>query len=910
VAKQPVHVGMFYDGAWNDVTSRVRVADGITLLRGQQDEGAAARPSSIAFAVDNRDGWGLPTSPVSPFYAGGGRYVPVMCWLEPGLTSGDQADLHDSLNRTVASGWGTADSGQTYTQFTIGGGSAAVGSGVGSHTVPGASNAIGHLSMSTSLLDVDMLATGVRAPLATGGDLEVAGLIYRGQSLSTYGMVRIHLTTSNQVQIKVYRVDNGVQVGPTVTAPFTHAGASFPFNVRVTTSGQSIAVKVWLAAGAEPAVAQATVTDPSIIQSGFTGIRTGRASGNTNAGVTATYDALDVIWRDIRGFGEINTWTPQATGNFPVSSWTTGTPGVKGDAWTSVEAAGVLYRLNSGVQPDLDPAYQTYVPTTPNLAAYWPLNDAQATDNTMRNLVAGGAPINLTANQYSPRAAQLSDWAGPGLSGRAESGGASSLYTSGVVNLPTTTTSHTASVLVSGLTPQSGLTLYLTGSDAAGAVTFTSIYLNGATQTLTLSYNQFSPVASGTVYTGAAGYLFDGRMHQISIYQQDAGANVDFFLYADGVLVNATTVVTLDHRPIYSVDAFATGPAVIGHLAVWGTYTDPTTVLWTAARGYLNESPQARFTRLMTQAGIPFFVLGSNTDGMGPQRPAPLVQLLNECARTADGILYEPRSWLGLVLRGRDVQYTQAPAVVAPYAAGGIRHVLPVIDTRDLHNDVTVDNADGAKVRKFTGAGGLVDRVDTNYNATLNLDQLSRRADWELAKGAITGARYPSVTFDLDAAPAYATTAGLADIGRRFQITGLEPDPVGQIIRATREVIGSHRRTLTLQGTSDAVWLAGVYDGAASSYDSKTSVTTGAPNAVQTTFLVTTTDPADLWTLNPTSFPFDIVVAGERMTVTGITGAASPQTFAVTRSVNGVVKAHVTGAPVHLAVPPQARYAL
>jgi len=39
------------------------------------------------------------------------------------------------------------------------------------------------------------------------------------------------------------------------------------------------------------------------------------------------------------------------------------------------------------------------------------------------------------------------------------------------------------------------------------------------------------------------------------------------------------------------------------------------------------------------------------------------------------------------------------------------------------------------------------------------------------------------------------------------------------------------------------------------------------------------------------------------VTVTAITGTTSPQTATVTRSVNGVVKSHATGAPVHVARP-------
>jgi hypothetical protein len=71
--------------------------------------------------------------------------------------------------------------------------------------------------------------------------------------------------------------------------------------------------------------------------------------------------------------------------------------------------------------------------------------------------------------------------------------------------------------------------------------------------------------------------------------------------------------------------------------------------------------------------------------------------------------------------------------------------------------------------------------------------------------------------------------------------------------------------------------------------------------------VLTTIGP--LWTTDDDETPFDVAVGGERMTVTDI-GAetAGVQTFTVTRSVNGVVKAHAAGTPVRLWAP--ARYAL
>jgi hypothetical protein len=62
-----------------------------------------------------------------------------------------------------------------------------------------------------------------------------------------------------------------------------------------------------------------------------------------------------------------------------------------------------------------------------------------------------------------------------------------------------------------------------------------------------------------------------------------------------------------------------------------------------------------------------------------------------------------------------------------------------------------------------------------------------------------------------------------------------------------------------------------------------------------------------LWTTNAADFPFDIQAhplgalgRGERITVTDITGTTSPQTFTVTRSVNGVVMSHDEGEVIAL----------
>lgn len=69
------------------------------------------------------------------------------------------------------------------------------------------------------------------------------------------------------------------------------------------------------------------------------------------------------------------------------------------------------------------------------------------------------------------------------------------------------------------------------------------------------------------------------------------------------------------------------------------------------------------------------------------------------------------------------------------------------------------------------------------------------------------------------------------------------------------------------------------------------------------TSLSVATASGPLWSTDPTRFPFNAVLGGEEVTVTGITGASSPQTWAVVRSVNGIVKAQTANTPIRLAQP-------
>lgn len=79
----------------------------------------------------------------------------------------------------------------------------------------------------------------------------------------------------------------------------------------------------------------------------------------------------------------------------------------------------------------------------------------------------------------------------------------------------------------------------------------------------------------------------------------------------------------------------------------------------------------------------------------------------------------------------------------------------------------------------------------------------------------------------------------------------------------------------------------------------------GATSTATSLSVAVTSGP--LWvtsTADPAEFPLNVLIGGEEMRVTGITGTTSPQTFTVVRSVNSIVKAQTSGTDVRLADTP------
>jgi hypothetical protein len=187
---------------------------------------------------------------------------------------------------------------------------------------------------------------------------------------------------------------------------------------------------------------------------------------------------------------------------------------------------------------------------------------------------------------------------------------------------------------------------------------------------------------------------------------------------------------------------------------------------------------------------------------------------------------------------------------------------------------------------------------------------LADHAGWLLALGTVDEARYPRLLFRLNAAAGIAAAIAALDLGDLVRITDLPawlpPDDVDALVQGTVETLGSHMRDIELATAPASPYNVAVYD--TDRYDTAGSELDIGVNSTHTALAVeVTVEP--LWTTDDAETPFDIYVGGERMTVTDIAAAVlGVHVFTVTRSVNGVVKAHDAGTPVRLWTP--ARLAL
>jgi hypothetical protein len=645
----------------------------------------------------------------------------------------------------------------------------------------------------------------------------------------------------------------------------------------------------------------------------------------------------------VRFYGEIQAW-PQR--------WN-----LKGnDRWAPITAHGLLYRLNAPgrTAPARSALRRAYTSTggvlNLGIYAYWAMEEGPDATSAASS-IAGVNALNFTSAAVPAGVdrTQVGTSAFPLVADGAR-----------MFEAPTTFTlpASAAGFMACGFVIEGTIPRPTTAKAVQYNVMDIAFGSGGITRALVVAYAKWTGTAFDTtnvgmdvILTGGTSFgsviggagtfnLFDGDCHDVQVRLRQSGADVVGELWIDGILADDATSAakTLGAPstfvpPVGSTGALG-GTTVdntestlgIGHLAFSSNSSIPKP--HDAATGHVGELATDRIERLLTEDDIPITVTGTTSSAMGVQRIASVLSLVQDAVDVDGGMLYESRTSLGLEFRGIADLYNQTATVSLNYAltdeiGPGLEGVE---DTNAIENDVTVTRYQGGFSRYEQATGPLntqeptvsptgAGRYEKDYILVLATDtQCASHASWKVHVGTNDDARYSSILMDLSAMrgagkTALVTAAAAADMGDMVSIANppawLPPETIEQLVNDFTETIESHHWTIEVGGTPARpyeVWTvaSGANRGRIPPAYGETTVNEVLDTTETGVDIISTTvrwiDSATYATM----FPFDIMINGERMTVTALTGVGLTQTMTVTRSVNGQVKTHAAGSVVEL----------
>lgn len=899
-----VRAELLIAGAQVDVTGLVYTRDPITTTYGMGAEGTQVDPAAVTLTLNNKDGRFSSRNPNSPYFGKLSRNTPLRISV-PGAesflsldgTAGQFASTPD------AAGLDTAGDLDVRFEATLDWYAVPVQLLMGKWGATGQHSWL--LGLKDGLLELDWSTTGSDLWFATRPM----------PALPTRAALRVTLDVNNGsggATATFYSA--GSLAGPWTqfAQPVVIAGTTSVFaSTAPVTIGLSSGTALSMTGRVHRAELRTGLSGPVVAAPDFRAVTPGTTSFADSSGRTWTLTGAEISNREVLATVEVAKWP---------AHWA---PSGR-DVWTPIEGAGILRRMGQGKKP-IASTLRRKIPTAPDLMAYWPLEDG-ADSSQAYSPVPGVQPMALSNVTWASNDTLASSGALPVL---ATSAGGDAAMMSGTVpappgpttgwqvrwlyrldSVPTTlwtlmrirTTGTVAEWYIQARDTQSRIL----ARDANGNTVFDQLVATG----LDL-FNQWNSINLRTSQSGGT--------VSWAISWQDVGG--DFGSFTGSYSGTAGRVRGVGSPP--SGFAPALDGMAIGHIGVFSTTL--TNAYVGAITAYAGEEALDRLERLTSEeAGVlPLsWVPGDTTipsAAMGPQHPATLPELLQECADADGGILAERTDRLGLIYRDRTSLYNQPPTVVLDYAAGQLAPPFePVEDDQTVRNDITVTRDGGSSGQVVIEDGPLSIRPPEEGGVglydeaiTLNLatdEQPVQIAGWRAHLGTWDEARYPSVTIRLHRVPGLIPDVLRLRIGDTIRVINTPswqaPGPVDLMVRQIQHVPLPRTWVVTLVCTPAGPWQVGtVDDPVRGRVDTDGSVLATGITATASTMSVATAD-RPIWTRDPTDFPVDVRVGGEVMTITNITGAASPQTFTIgARSVNGITKAHLSLTLVELATP-------
>lgn len=573
----------------------------------------------------------------------------------------------------------------------------------------------------------------------------------------------------------------------------------------------------------------------------------------------------DGVWRE-RFSGFADQWRP--------TFLPTTTPG-DAHSVTRVTASGLLRRLEQGARPARSSPAR-FIPTT-NPVAYWPLEDGELVSEGAA--LVGGQPMRPFVGTHPSGAVitftqwgrgDLAPWLPQALS-RTGNHGLAIVWAP--VSMPTT------SRWVVDF-------MYRSGTDAGdSAVDINPAYLGGSLGwpqlALLPEFRGVDVAMNGEPEVqGTASTLFDGKAHHVrwDVYQN--GSKVSWNVYVDAVQVNfGTTSGNMTLPPVQSIGLTAGAQAgadmAQGHVAVW-TSPPPVEDAVAAALGHAGETAATRIARLCAEEGVSISVASGDSEPMGPQPVAGLMELLRQAEEADMGLLFE--SGFGLSYRPRSARYNPPAAMVVDLAAyrvsqGGAGDVLtPSYDDQGLRNEWTVGRIGGQAPVTVLDAAHQERSGVYSDSAELNIASdgpLADHASWRVHLGTVDDLRESTFPIDLAANPDLLD--GWLSCGVGSRIVRSNPPaqygagPLDTLVDGWTETIAPRSWMVQVTPTAADVWDVATVDGEQRVAADGSRLAASLTGSGTSLLLVSTADNGP-WTTDPADMPLDIRVGGERVT--------------------------------------------
>jgi len=334
--------------------------------------------------------------------------------------------------------------------------------------------------------------------------------------------------------------------------------------------------------------------------------------------------------------------------------------------------------------------------------------------------------------------------------------------------------------------------------------------------------------------SGGVGFNANGNPMRIHLSVTPNGSDVDIDWqgrlengFVGGITETAPNI-TIGEPAAIGVNPLggATGLA-IGHITMRNGTTD-VSELENELSGFVGETAAARVRRLLDEEGITNRIVGDIDQSMpmGRQRARTLVQLLEECAATDLGYLYELRETVGLGYRTRTSARNQTATVSLDASASELSRPLDLdVDDNGLANDWTLRNESGAEARSVLDDGSDLSvsappvgagRYETSATVNIAEEQdLPWLADRYRERGTVNEPRVSSLMVGLHRprmpsgklAPLLTARLGdRIDVNNYTAVVLGSAPSVQQVLQGTAETWAPKRFDVSLLTTSASPW--------------------------------------------------------------------------------------------------------